>query len=420
MLAKVKTSEVTAVVGLVAATLVSVHLIASVNQADLQVFIRAGRSVLEGRSPYPKLGSGAVYAGNSFVYPYLVALAFAPLSLLGTYWGPFFFELISIASLFGAVLVFSSTLRSKWRDDLTAKLVLFALVLVASPTLISLQMGTLTPLLLGGIAILWSNRDRSFIASFVVTALAFTKVYLLVIGIFFILSQRYRAVFATAFFTALAVVANFMLSPLSPSGYYRLLSQLARHESTQGYSLINALVSLNLSKAVSYAILGAIFIATMGFWRRMPRIFRRDESTFLIAIALMLLATPILWSSYLPLLFVPMVLIVSSVSFLAMLTYVASTMVTPDRAGVPFLLLQFMAISILWLSSSSGIFTDISLQRLLRKFVLERMSLFLLLVVGFAAEVLVSAVGVQILITGVSIFVLREQQISIEDQSFAT
>ncbi len=390
------------VAGLTIGTFVVLHLISSVNQADLQVFIRAGRSVVEGQSPYPKLGTTSVYAGNSFVYPYLVAVAFAPLSLLGTYWGPFVFEIISLAALFYAIYTFSLSLRSRVSDTVVMKISIFAVVLLASPTLISLQMGTLTPLILAGLALMWKHRDSATISSLLVVVLTFTKVYLVVLGLFFILCRRFAAVVGTLLFGFVGLVLNFSTSPLGPIGYFHLLSQLARHESRQGFSFINALHSVYVSKVGAYVILALGMATILALWWRSSSLAERVDLAFIISIASTLTATPILWSSYLPVLFIPLLLLVDNFAIMAALSYAASVMVTPDRAGTLLIALQFLAITLIVLPCYISKIMSTTRDRLLVGIDISKVMFVGFLSIGFVVELLSPALGVQLLMVGVS------------------
>jgi hypothetical protein len=405
------------VVGVLLAGLVAVHLISSVNQADLQVFIRAGKSVVDGHSPYPKLGTAAVYSGSSFVYPYLVAVAFVPLSLLGTYWGPFVFEIISIMALAYATYTFSSLLRSRESNAVATQISIFATVLLASPTLISLQMGTLTPVILGMLALTWRYRSSAAVSSLLVVGLAFTKVYLVVLGLFFILTRRLRAMAGTFLLALVGLVLNFALSPLGPIGYFRLLTQLAKHESRQGFSFINALHSVYLGKTGAYVILAIGIMTVLALWLRSSNLIKRDDLAFVIAIASTLMATPILWSSYLPVLFVPLLLFADSFVLVAALSYATSVMVTPDRAGTLMIALQFLSVTLLVVPRYVAQIRNITIRRFLVEIDLSKALLVGLLSLGFVIEVLAPALGIQILMVVISVsLILRSRETPLGSQ----
>ena len=412
-----KKSQLIEIAGVLIAGIVAIHLISSVNQADLQVFIRAGKSVLHGQTPYPKVGTPAVYSGSSFVYPYLVAVAFVPISLLGTYWGPFVFEAISLIALFFATYTFSTFLRSGVSNTVASQISIFAAVLLASPTLISLQMGTLTPLILAAFALIWRYRSGAAVGALLVVALTFTKVYLVVFGLFFILGRRLRAIVFTFVFTLAALVLNFILSPLGPSSYLRLLTQLAMHESLQGFSYINALGSIDLSKGGAYGILALGIVIVLALWSRSSSLPKRDDIAFVVAIAATLMATPILWSSYLPVLLVPLLLFVDNFALLAALSAISSVIVTPDRAGTLMIAIQFLAICLVMLPRYFSRLRYRELNKLFSDLTFSSALILAMLFVGFAVEVIAPALGVQFLIIVISIvLVLRSSTFRYESR----
>ena len=47
---------------------------------DLNVFLRAGQSVVQGLPVYPAIDTPSVYSGSAFVYPYIAALPFVALA----------------------------------------------------------------------------------------------------------------------------------------------------------------------------------------------------------------------------------------------------------------------------------------------------------------------------------------------------
>lgn len=409
--------QILEIVGVLIAGSVAVHLVSTVNQADLQVFMRAGKSVVDGHSPYPKLGTASVYSGNSFVYPYLVAVAFVPLSLLGTYWGSFVFEVISIVALFYATYTFSSLLRSRESKTVTTQISIFAIVLLASPTLISLQMGTLTPLILAALALIWRYRKSAVVSSLLVVVLTFTKVYLVVLGLFFILSRRLGAIAGTFLLALVGLVFNFAISPLGPVDYIHLLKQLANHESRQGFSFINGLQSVCLGKTEAYVILAVGIATVMVLWLRSPNLKKRCDRAFVIAIASTLMATPILWSSYLPVLFIPLLLFVDNFALVAALSFASSVMVTPDRAGTLMIALQFLAITLIVVPRYFAQISNIALRRIFVEIDISKALLVGLLSLGFVVELLAPALGVQILMVGISIsLIVRRGETPLDSQ----
>ena len=255
---------------------------------DVEVFLRAGRAVLHGLPVYPQPGSGAVFSGSSFVYPYLTVLPFVPLAAFTSHAGVVVFFIISVWAVVAACT--AGTRRDPY---------LAVLVLCTSFTITGLQLGALSPLLFAGAAFLWRLRDRPVGFALLAAAVVTSKLFLAPLLVWPLLAGRRRAfAYATAS-TAALLGAGFVLGPLSPASYLHLLSQLGAHEARAGFGLIGALMNAGLATGAAEAsafALGAIIVgASYVHWRR-----ARDERVlFCAGVTAALLATPVLWSHYL-------------------------------------------------------------------------------------------------------------------------
>ena len=308
-----------------AATLIgslALYFVAKVHQADFLVFLDAGRAVLHGKSPYPLLGSASVYSGSAFVYPYWIAAAFAPLALLGT-------ATATLVFVWGSILAYALTVRLLIGRDL----IVLGLLLFASPVLISLQMGTLTPWLALAVALAWRYRDTAILAGVVVAGAATSKLFLFPLVFFFLATRRYRG-FAATFAASAAVVGfGFVVGPLDLWGYAHLLVSLAGHESTQSWS------ALGLGEAYGLGSIAAKYVVAFGSGASLLLLGSRWHSTrddgavMAGSIVVSLLATPILWSSYLPMIAVALLVMVPRRGVLAFFAVPSWLLVTVDRGG---------------------------------------------------------------------------------------
>lgn len=273
--------------GLVIAVIVFVFLPLS-RTYDLDVFLRAGRSALDGLQVYPHPGSPTVYSGGSFVYPFVAVWPFVPLAALGHGASTVLFFALSV----GAVLLACSLGANgdPWRG---------VLVLCTSFTITGLQLGALSPLLFAGVVILWQLRDRPVVLGLVAAPIVVAKLFLAPLLLWLLLARRWRAFAWATGFTLTLLGAGFMLGPISPGPYVRILSALGAHEARAGFGLIGALINLGAVPAVADAcalmIAAILFVAASLHFRR-----RRDERVlFCAGIAAALLLSPVLWSHYL-------------------------------------------------------------------------------------------------------------------------
>ena len=291
------------------------------HQADFLVFYRAAVQLAHGANPYPPLGSPLVYGGSAYVYPIWVAAVFVPFTLFG----PLLAAKIWVVASYFMYAVSLKLLGVRSSQALLA-------VTLATPVLISIQMGTLTPLLALGVALSWRWRNSPLFAAVPAAVAGTSKLYLLGFLVFFAATRRFRALaFGTTFSLAL-LGAGFVLGPLGLQQYTHLILALARHEAASGWSssgLAAALVGPQNARLLAPLIALAGSVALV--WRRI--VSPDDRRAFAGAIGLALFATPILWSSYLPLLLL-VLLVFDTPPWLVAVSALASwALVTPDRAG---------------------------------------------------------------------------------------
>ncbi|HMA46999.1 MAG TPA: glycosyltransferase 87 family protein, partial [Frankiaceae bacterium] len=249
-------SGLAALVGLV--WVVYVHPIAHL---DLDVFLGAGASVADGRDPYPVVGTPRVYSGFSFVYPYLVAWPFVPLSWLPHPVGAAVFVALSVlAVLAGCRLLAPRTAA------------VAAPVLAASWTITGLQMGTLNALLFLGLAALWRYRDRPVPAGLLAAALVVSKLFLWPPWLWLLLTRRTRAAAVAVGATAVVLGAGWLAGPLGAGSYLGMLSTLGVREAPAGLSLTGLLMNAGAGAGPAQwlARLAAVAVVVVA-WRRVRR-----------------------------------------------------------------------------------------------------------------------------------------------------
>jgi alpha-1,2-mannosyltransferase len=288
---------------------------------DLLTFIHAGRAVLDGRSPYSPVDSALFQSGHAFVYPAFVAWLFVPLAVVPQ----------SVAvDVFAAGSVAAIAVACRWlgrTDDRAAML-----LLVSAPTIIALQMGTLNPLLLLGIAASWRLRNTRPLASgALLGVVAATKLFLLPLLLWPLL--RNRRAFAPA--AATVLVAFAVQAPLGRSGfagYESMLSKLQGSEAARSWSLASLLQSLGLDgHGADALVLAAGAVAAIALWRWRAQL--SDGHVLGFATLIGLLISPIVWSSYLLLAAVPLLLFSRGHRALVVAAAAGWLLVTPDAAS---------------------------------------------------------------------------------------
>lgn len=239
---------------------------------DFHIFWIAGQHYLHGHSPY---GHSVVEA---FVYPPPAALLFAPLALLPYHVAAGVFLVVSLAAVVGALWLLGI------RDAR-----LYAATFLSPAVLTSLTIGTITPLLLLGLAAVWRFRDRRGVA-IPVALLVVLKLFLWPLLVWMLLTGRKRAgVEAVALSVALTLVTWAWLGFADIGRYPSILDQLVRAEGAKSYALASGRIAEVL---LAGFVVAALWIAR-GFGER---------RLFAVAVVGAILASPIVWLHYFALL----------------------------------------------------------------------------------------------------------------------
>jgi hypothetical protein len=289
---------------------------------DFLTFFHAGQQVVHGSSPYVAMSSSTFTSGHAFVYPAFVAWMFAPLALIPAHPADVLFTAVSAA----AVVV-----ACRWlgRPDGFAP----ALVLVSSTTIIALQMGTVNPLLLLGIAACWRWRSaHPVVAGLLIGAVAAVKLFLAPLLLWPLLARRYAAAaMAGATFTAVLATQT-ALGRIGMGQYFAMLSRLQGAEAVHSWSATSFLQNLGIGAhpAADLAI-GLAGAGLGGLWLNRDRLSDRQVLGLIVIVCL--LVSPIVWSSYLVLMAAPLVLLSNDNRALAVSALASWVVVTPDQAS---------------------------------------------------------------------------------------
>ncbi len=289
---------------------------------DFLTFLHAGRRVLHGESPYPSVTSAVFRSGHGFVYPLFVAWLFAPLAV---------FPQAAAEIVYGcaSVVAIVVSCRMLGRRDFAAP----ALVMVCSTTIIGLQMGTVNAFLLLGLAAAWYWRDSHPVLSGVVLGVAAAaKLFLLPVLAWPVLLRRWSAAGSALTTVVILVAGGGMVGSESPTGYLHLLSRLQANEQVSSWSLSSLFQSVGFSRTGSSAAAVAVVAAGLVVLLRRRKALA-DGRVLGAMVVLSLLMSPIVWSSYLLLLAVPLLLVDPGEGVLAAAAVASWLLVTPDAAS---------------------------------------------------------------------------------------
>jgi alpha-1,2-mannosyltransferase len=257
----------------------------------VHAYIPAAHKVLHGHSPYPPLTVAALKPRLAFVYPPLTAWLVLPFAALPAGAAQGVGVALMIACVVGLLLLLGVR---DWRCHMIAMLWV--------PTFAAVQTVNLALPVAVAVAAIWRYRNRPFVAGLLLGLLLALKLYLWPIGIWLIATHRVRAA-VTAAMTAVVLVLGPWL-PIGLSGlrtYPHLLHLVTGLERGDSYTLAALLApATSWTVATILGVLGGLAVLALA-WRRS----REDErSAFVLAIAAMMMLTPIVWMSYFVLLLV--------------------------------------------------------------------------------------------------------------------
>lgn len=262
---------------------------------DFRAFYLGARAYLHGASPYPRDSLGALANKQEFVYPAPTAFLLAPLALLPYTAALSLWLGLSIAAVALALRI--SGVRD-WRC--------FGALLLTLPAEHSFRLGTLAPLLLLLLALLWRYRDRVVVAAVLAALLAISKVFLSPLLFWLLFTRRVRSAVLAALLAAVFCVLAWL--PLGESkilSYPSLLHTLAGYEQTFSYSFTSLLVDLGTGSSLATGLAGCtgVGLLLIAYAKRSD-----EELVFRLALAASFVLSPIVWGHYFLLLAVPLAL----------------------------------------------------------------------------------------------------------------
>jgi len=276
---------------------------------DFRVFYDASRHYLAGESPYPAHTLAALADKKQFVYPAPMAALLVPFALL-----PYGLALgIWLTVSVGA---FAVTLRLLGVRDWRC----FGAVFLLIPVQYSVRLGTLMPILMLLLAVLWRYRDRRILTAVVAAVLAVSKLFLFPLLIWLVVTRRFRtAALACAVSAGMCLLAWLPLGVSSIGTYASLVHTLSSYEQTFSLSVTSLGLASGLSAGHALLVAAILGVGLIAWAAAVGR--SNDFLAFRLTLAASFVLSPIVWDHYYVLLIVPLALRwprLSGVWFLAM------------------------------------------------------------------------------------------------------
>jgi alpha-1,2-mannosyltransferase len=260
-------------------------------------FYVAGYRVLHGGDPYAWTSS-AIRGGVAFVYPALSALLFAPFALISSSAAGVLFTLICM--VMAPLTLWALDIRD-WR--------IYGLTLIWQPVFSGWQTGNESILLACLVALVWRYRDRRLVAGLLTAVAISLKPFVWPLALWLLITRRWRA-------SGYGLVAGLVINLISwsvvgfnnVSVYLRDSGTDARDSWRIGYSAIAAAGHLGATHTLGELLLivisatlvaGAIYVGVSK---------RRERQALILVVALMLAASPLVWTHYFVVLLIPLAL----------------------------------------------------------------------------------------------------------------
>ena len=257
----------------------------------------AAHRLINGLSPYavtPK----QIRGGTAFVYPVLSALVFAPFALLSRGTAEIIYMLLCLACV-PAIL---RTLEVRdWR--------IYGVAVLWSPVFVAWQSGNVTLPLALMAALTWRHRERPWVAGLLTAAAVSLKPFVWPLGLWLLATRRWKA---AAWSVGFAVLINLLAWGVTGYSeihtYLHLSGAVTKALWHGGYSMLAIAHHLGFGRGAGELLLAlasggaAAAVIYLGAFKR------REPDALAVAVLLMLLASPLLWSHYFALLLVPLAL----------------------------------------------------------------------------------------------------------------
>lgn len=286
---------------------------------DFRVFWEAGNRLLAGARLYPNHGALNANTRDYFVYPPVVAFAFAPLSLLPYAIAGVLYTAASIAAIFASLRMIEV---SDWRC--------YAVLPFWMPVLQAVGLGTIAPFLAVALAVAWRYRDRQFVGTAALGLAIASKLFLWPIVFWLIATRRYRRALETMGVTAAAIVIPWAVLGFRDFAEYPHVLRLLVHTELPISFSTRALAGMLGFAPAALAVQLACVVAVFALAGRQEGDRRAFSAAILCALAL----SPLVWIHYYVVLIVPVGLAARRLAAIWLLPVLAFWMYAENLSSV--------------------------------------------------------------------------------------
>lgn len=272
----------------------SIHEVA----VDLRVaYWPAAHRLLNGGSPYAVTHHQIVNA-DAFVYPALSALVFAPFALVSNGVAQVLYALVCLACI--PAILYTLNVRD-WR--------IYGPVLLWSPVFEAWESGNVTLPLALAVALTWRHRNRPVVAGLITAAAISLKPFVWPLALWLLATRRWRAAtWALVSGLLINLLAWGILGYNEIHVYLNLSREVTNALWRGGYSMMALGGQLGLGRGASEGLLVIASVVAAGALLYTGLIKRNERNALVLAVVLMLLASPLVWSHYFALLLIPLAL----------------------------------------------------------------------------------------------------------------
>ncbi len=257
----------------------------------------AARRLLDGANPYATT-AGQIKHGMAFTYPPLSVVLFAPFALLGRSLSDHVYMLLCLLAV--PASAWAVGVRD-WRA--------YGLPLLWLPVIVGWQGGNVSLPILFLVALAWRWRDRPLRAGLVVAVAISFKTFAWPLGLWLLATRRWRAgICALASGSVINLAAWAIVGFSRIESFLRVSGRLIDGQWRTGYSMLAVASHLGLTRGVGeLLLLGGSAVISLALLHQ-GFIRRHERRAMVLTAALMLVASPVVWSHYFVLLLLPVAL----------------------------------------------------------------------------------------------------------------
>jgi hypothetical protein len=255
----------------------------------------AAHNLLDGGNVYAATNA-QVLSGEAFVYPALSALLLAPFALFSVGLADHLYTLLCLALVPGTLWTLGVR---DWR--------VYGVVMLFFPIVIGWQGENISIPLMFLVALAWRYRDRPLVAGLIIAAAISIKPFVWPLGLWLLATRRRRAAaWALASGIALNLLAWSIVGFNEISTYRHLASKDLSVFWKAGYGITAVAHQLGWGRGVGDGLLLVAVALIAAAMLHKGLVKGRSREAFVLAVALMLVASPLVWIHYFVLLVVPL------------------------------------------------------------------------------------------------------------------